>query len=266
MNTEAGGFPLVVVPGIQGRWEWLVPAIDALAARHRVMTFSLRDVGGSDLFQRWTDHIDQLLDRAAEPAAVIVGTSFGGFVALAYAAARPERVTHLVLVSTPPPDWRPSVRETRMLAHPRLALPIVAWRALQRLSPEVMAACPTWPSRLRFGLAQLGRILRYPAAPTHMAACVRATANVNLLDACARVRAPTLVVTGERRLDRIVHASGSLRYLSLITGARHVVFAGTGHIGLLLRPHTFEAIVTDFVERGVPRPPAGTEEPSSSCI
>jgi hypothetical protein len=40
---RGGGTPVVVIPGIQGRWEWMKPAIDALAQRCRVITFSLAD-------------------------------------------------------------------------------------------------------------------------------------------------------------------------------------------------------------------------------
>ena len=37
------GQPIVLVPGIQGRWEWMAPTIDALAAYGRAITFSLCD-------------------------------------------------------------------------------------------------------------------------------------------------------------------------------------------------------------------------------
>ena len=45
------GTPLVLVPGIQGRWEYMRPAVDALAERFRVVTFDLcgdRDGAGLD--------------------------------------------------------------------------------------------------------------------------------------------------------------------------------------------------------------------------
>ena len=35
------GPPLVLIPGIQGRWEWMKPSIDALAREYRVITMSL---------------------------------------------------------------------------------------------------------------------------------------------------------------------------------------------------------------------------------
>ena len=37
------GTPIVLIPGLQGRWEWMRPAVDALAKHHRVITFSLCD-------------------------------------------------------------------------------------------------------------------------------------------------------------------------------------------------------------------------------
>ena len=43
MIDRGSGTPVVLVPGIQGRWEWMRPAVDALAARCRVLTFSLCD-------------------------------------------------------------------------------------------------------------------------------------------------------------------------------------------------------------------------------
>ena len=37
------GTPVVLIPGIQGRWEWMRPAVDALSKQCRVITFSLAD-------------------------------------------------------------------------------------------------------------------------------------------------------------------------------------------------------------------------------
>ena len=42
--SERGrGSPIVLIPGLQGRWEWMMPAVDALSARHRTFSFSLND-------------------------------------------------------------------------------------------------------------------------------------------------------------------------------------------------------------------------------
>ena len=38
---RGSGPPLVLIPGLQGRWEYLRPAVDALSSCFRVLTFSL---------------------------------------------------------------------------------------------------------------------------------------------------------------------------------------------------------------------------------
>ena len=43
MIDRGNGTPIVLIPGLQGRWEWMRPAVDALARHHRVITFSLCD-------------------------------------------------------------------------------------------------------------------------------------------------------------------------------------------------------------------------------
>ena len=53
------GPPLVMIPGIQGRWEWMKPAVDALARRCRVITFSLADEsssGGRFDEKKWAEY------------------------------------------------------------------------------------------------------------------------------------------------------------------------------------------------------------------
>ena len=41
MEIRGNGPPLVLVPGMQGRWEWMTPTVEALARRFRVGTYSL---------------------------------------------------------------------------------------------------------------------------------------------------------------------------------------------------------------------------------
>ena len=40
---RGAGPPLVVIPGIQGRWEYATATVDALARHFKVITFSLCD-------------------------------------------------------------------------------------------------------------------------------------------------------------------------------------------------------------------------------
>ena len=115
------GPPVVLVPGIQGRWEWMKPAVDALATRCRVLTFSLADertcgasFDAAHGFDCYVDQIREAMDQAGISSAAICGVSYGGLIAAAFAARHPERTFALVLVSAIPPSWRPDSCSTRV--------------------------------------------------------------------------------------------------------------------------------------------------------
>jgi len=239
------GPPLILIPGIQGRHEWMRPAVRALARTHQVLTFSLEPSDGS--FDPWLEQIDDAIARVPSSRAAIVGVSFGGVIAACYAGRRPDRVSHLVLVSAPSPLWSPDARTSGYLKRPLWSVPAFTAGAIGRLLPEVLAAEPSWPRRLAF-LAQHGaRVLRFPASPGQMAARVRAWTSADVAADCARIAAPTLLITGDPRLDRVVPWTSSREYLSLIRHAKHATLERTGHIGLITRPDAFARLIDAFV-------------------
>jgi pimeloyl-ACP methyl ester carboxylesterase len=165
-----------------------------------------------------------------------------------------------VLVSAPSPNWRLDAQSAAYVRHPRLALPFFASRAIRRLLPEVTASIQGVRGRAWFCAGYALRSLRFPVSPRQMAEVVREWERTNLEPVARAVTAPTLVVTGEDRLDRVVPVETSREYLRLIPDARLVTLAGTGHVGCLSKPHEFAAIVAQFAA-GVSRPvgaPVGT--------
>ena len=188
-----------------------------------------------------------MLDAAGLARATIVGISFGGVIATHYAAHRPDRVSALVVVSAPSPRWRPDARVARDVRHPLRALPGFVARAPFRLVPEVRAALPTWFARVRFGLGYAVRALIWRINPRAMAGWIETWMATDIAAGCARIVAPTLVITGEPALDRVVPVASTLDYLTLIPGARAVTLAGTGHVGCVTKPGEFAALIGDFV-------------------
>ena len=250
---RGAGTPLVLIPGIQGRWEWMAPAVNALAARTRVLTGSLPgDTGSSHAidptlgFDSYIAWLDALLDRAGVARAALCGVSFGGWVALHYAAVRPGRVSSLTLTSTPAPGWQLGCRVEWYLRAPRLLSPIFALSSPLRLYPEIAAALPNLGDRARFAAGHLYRVTRYAMSPTRMAQRVRLAAGVDFTADCARVQAPVQVVTGEVGLDRVVAVESTRAYLDAIPGARYDWIKQTGHIGLVTRPGRFADVVAQF--------------------
>jgi len=244
MIDRGQGSPIVLIPGIQGRCEWMGPAIDALAARHRVLSFSLSE--GTN-FDGWLQKIDAILDAAGLARATVVGISFGGVIAAHYAAHRPHRVSALVVASAPSPRWRPAPRVAKEIEHPLRTLPLFVARAPIRLGPEVIAAFPTWRARLWFGLGYGARAAIWRINPRAMAGWIKAWMATDVADGCSRIVAPTLVIMGEPALDRVVPVASTLDYLTLIRGARAVTLAGTGHVGYVSKPREFATLVSDFV-------------------
>jgi pimeloyl-ACP methyl ester carboxylesterase len=251
MMVEGERLPIVILPGIQGHWEWMRPAIDALRKTREVRTFSLNvEDGQSDPFAQWVERIDNAIDEMGVTRAAIIGVSFGGLVAMHYAAIRPERTAALVLVSAPSPRMSLAPAEAMLVSRPLLLvpmLPLFATRALQRMLPEIMTAITSWPDRLRFLARYSWQVARRPMRPSQSARWVRAWQSRDLAAECAQIHAPTRVITGEVTLDQVVRIRSTHDYLSLIPGTTAATLERTGHIGLVTRPAAFAALVEEFL-------------------
>jgi 3-oxoadipate enol-lactonase len=254
-DVEVGkGPPLLLVPGIQGRWEYLRPAIDALATSFRTLTFPLCGEPGSDAplhralgIDNDARQIQAVLARSGIERAVICGISFGGLPAIRFASAAPGRTAALILVSVPGPHWHLRPHHRAYAAAPWLFGPLFLIESPWRLRSEVRSALPRIGPRWRFVRGQLGALLRAPLSPARMALRAEFISSAHLVDDCASIVAPTLVVTGEPGLDRVVRVDGTLAYVQLIAGAQHATLGGTGHLGSITRPEAFASLVREFV-------------------
>ncbi len=252
---RGGGTPVVVIPGVQGRWEWMMPAIDALARRCRVITFSLADEptsGGrfdqSRGFWCYVEQVREALDAAGVKQAAICGISYGGLIAAAFAARHPDRTSSLVLVSALPPSWKPNARVTFYLRAPRLLTPFFLLASL-RMYREIAAPHPG-AARGFLAAARHGwRVVTHPFSPGRMARRVHLLGSVDLRQELARVTKPTLIITGEPSLDRVVPVGATQEYLELWPQASVATISRTGHLGLITRPEEFARLVVPFAER-----------------
>lgn len=252
---RGGGTPIVVIPGVQGRWEWMKPTIDALAQRCRVITFSLADEStcGAPFdeargFCCYVDQVRDALDAAGVDRAAICGVSYGGLIAAAFAARYPERADSLLLVSAVPPSWRPNRRVRFYLRAPRLLTPVFLLASL-RMYPEIAAACPGVTSGMYAAVRHGGRVITHMFSPYRMARRVHLLAGLRLLDEVRALKLPTLLVTGEPTLDRVVPVQATHEYVRLWPHARIATLARTGHLGLITRPDEFARLVVPFAEQ-----------------
>lgn len=251
---RGAGTPVVLVPGIQGRWEWMRPAVDALAARCRVLTFSLADEPTSgaaaehDLrFDHYVQQIADALDAAGLARATICGVSYGGLIAATFAARMPHRVSALVLVSALPPSYTPDAKTRFLLRAPRLLSPLFCLNSL-RLFPEMVIARRGLAGGLTFALGHVITVLGHRFSPRLMARRVRLLAGLGLERELGAVRLPTLVVTGEGHLDRVVPVRLTREYLRIWPHAEEATLARTGHLGLVTRADAFATLVASFAD------------------
>jgi pimeloyl-ACP methyl ester carboxylesterase len=249
---RGSGSPVVLVPGIQGRWEWMRPAVDALAKRCRVITVSLADepTCGAHFdeaagFQCYVQQIADAMDAAGLEQATICGVSYGGLIAAAFAARHPERVSALALVSAIPPSWTPDSRVLFLIRSPRLMTPLFCIGSV-RLCREIAVARGGWIPGLWFSAQHGIRALANTFSPTLMARRVRLVQNLDLEPEIRRIDRPTLILTGDVGLDRVVPVHMTHEYLRLMPHAQSATIPHTGHLGLVTRSDVFADLIAEF--------------------
>ena len=247
------GPPLVIVPGIQGRWEWMRPGIDALSQHYRVITFSLCDEptsGGHFDDQRgFSSYIDQVASVFATldlRDAIVCGVSYGGLIAATFAARHPENVSALVLLSALPPSWQANARARFYMRAPRLLFPLFVLSSL-RLGREIVTAydgpAAGGPAACRHGW----NVVTHPTSPARMARRAQLLDGLDLTGEMRRLSLPTLVVTGEDHLDYAVPPALTRQYLRLWPHARGEVLSKTGHLGVITRPEDLARMLDRFL-------------------
>jgi len=230
MIERGSGPALVLVPGLPGPWQFVRPAVDALAGHFHVLTLSL---GPECTLDADVARIAASLDDRRIERAVVCGISFGGLVALRFAATHPRRTAYLVLASAPGPGAALRPHHRFYARWPRLCGPLFALETPFRLWHDLH-----W--------VQVKALVTTPASFTRIARRARLIESTDIASDCRRVTAPTLVVTGEARRDHVVPVESTLNYLREIPGAQHVVLEGTGHLGSISRAVMFAETIAAF--------------------
>jgi 3-oxoadipate enol-lactonase len=219
---------IVCIHGAGGDAEQWKFQIDHFGGRYRVVAPDLRGHGRSEKprssysLEEFLWDFGQVLSqlRVAEPF-ILMAHSFGGPVALSFAAAHPERVSRLVLVATAPEMHLHPLAEALL----RLPLPL---RVLERLRPLVAP-------RLHAPLFVLQRVLAGTLFPWR---------GWDLLPA---VTVPTLIVGGQ--FDFIVPAATLERMRAAMPGARFELVRYARHLPQLERPAAVNRAIDGFIAR-----------------
>jgi pimeloyl-[acyl-carrier protein] methyl ester esterase len=185
------------------------------------------------------------------PAAVVLGWSLGGQVALQLARQAPERVAALVLVSSTPrfvsgDGWTQGVApavlahfakhlggDYRQTVHDFLELQV-------RGSRDAAAAL----AALQAALFAQGE-----AAPAVLARSLEVLRHSDLRDALGPIAQPALVIGGQ--YDRVTPPGAARALAAALPHARHHEFARCGHAPFLTHEAEFAALLREFVATSI---------------
>jgi pimeloyl-ACP methyl ester carboxylesterase len=231
-------------------WKDVLPA---LAADHDVVAIDLPGFGGSTIPRpldgaSYPAVVLGVMDRLGIARASLAGHSLGGAVAVAVAAARPDRVDRLVLIDSAGFNFRRSDRPwlLRMVAAPGVASVIERLPVRRRLVAAGLRQC-----FFDDDLVTAERIDEYaapmlrPGVARAAAELLRAPAFPDFAGLAARVRAPTLVVWG--RDDTLIPVAQAARFTGAIPGATAIVIEGCGHVPQEEQPADVAAVVDRFL-------------------
>src|ERR1700674_2999932 len=188
--------------------------------------------------------------RSRSTASQVLGDSYGGMIAMAYAAAHPEHVSRLILSDSPAPSWKTMVhllpqvfpdREEqgeadgkKLAADPEAAAQagLVNHMRMMFYSPEMR---DTYVSHM----GDLGFV------PAVGEAVQKATENLDLTPKLAGFHFPTLVLTG--RYDMNVAPLTAWRMAHPIPGAQIVFFEKSGHLPAFEEPGKYLEVLETFL-------------------
>lgn len=241
------GPPLILIPGLAGGFELLGPLARILAKQFRVISYQLR--GEDDCFalrrgfglSDLAEDLAEFLDWHGIESPAMLGVSFGGVLALEFAARFPGRLDALAVQGV-------GARFERGL--------------LQRVAGVVLEDYPLPPDNpfvnqffnIFFGGRQKqGPLFQFVTRQcwqtdqSVMAHRFRMVEQYDLEDRLERVQVPTLVMRGDR--DMLV-SEGSLR--DLCAGLPHawqVRLGNSGHLAFVTDAERVAAEVSGFLSR-----------------
>ncbi|BDM72403.1 alpha/beta hydrolase [Streptomyces nigrescens] len=203
------------------------------------------------------------LDAAGRGPVHLIGNSMGGTTATRVAAARPDLVRTLTLISPALPELRPqrTAVPTALLAVPGVATLFARltqdWTA-ERRTREVLSLCYGDPARVTpegfdTAAAEYARRLELPYFWEVMERSARALVNAytlggqhNLWRQAERVLAPTLLVYGGR--DRLVSLRMARRAAAAFRGSRLLTLPEAGHVAMMEYPEAVARAVRELLD------------------
>lgn len=218
--------------------------VASLSSRYRCLAYDLRGHGHSSVVDDPATIDDLaadllgLLDALKISSAHVVGLSFGGMVAQAFAASHPDRMKNLVLMATgpqmPPADsWLQRAALVRAEGPGELVNTIVErW-----FTPTFLQSATSEIARIRERFLDIDR--------RGYARCCEVIAETDLRERITSIVAPTLLLFGED--DPVTPPSIAEEMCRVIPNAEMTILPGARHLLNIERAHAVSAQLHTFL-------------------
>jgi proline iminopeptidase len=262
-GTPGAEIPIIAVnggPGLSHAYMMQNDLWQRVAAHRLVILYDQRGTGASKHLQPNAPQtmeaqiadLDAIRRTLALERVVVLGDSYGGMIAIAYAAAHPEHVARLILSDSAAPSWKsmvhllPQVFPDREEEGEKEAKKLAA-------DPEAVARAGLvnhmrqmfYSTEMRDAyLTRMGDLGFEPAVGS---AVQRATENLDLTAMLPGFHFPTLVITG--RYDMNVAPLTAWRMAHAIPGAQLVFFEKSGHLPAYEEPDKYLQTLESFLKR-----------------
>ena len=256
-TQEGEGLPLIVHHGGPGLDQTIIaPHLSPLAQHVQLICYDHRGSGrsaspqGSDPYkiERFVDDLDALAKTLDARPFALLGHSFGGIVALHFALAHPELLTHLILVCTPAShdyiqdveDALPGHLEQEALAElsslqDSKPSDYVMRRSLELLAP-IYFNDPARVSELGLESVQFG---------PETQAVWDSLEGFDLRPKLSEIQVPTLVIAGDSDLS--VTPERARETADALPNSKLLVIKNSGHYPFIEQPEAFLSGVLQFL-------------------
>lgn len=254
IRGEAAGFGIPVVflhAGVADRRMWTEQMRELAAEGYHVISYDRRGFGETQTADVPFNHLvdlEAVLDRLSIHAAVLVGCSMGGGLAIDFALEHPERTIGLVLVGTAVTGAH-GYEASEEVEELEDAISYARERgnldSVNRMQAHLWLDGPTSPAGRVEGRAR-DLFLEMNAIALNHPKLTQEELPDDAFDNVSAITAPTLLVVGDLDCPDIVALHEDLS--EEIENAFAVILEDTAHLPSLERPDLFSPLLLEFLE------------------